>query len=153
MKSNAVEWDVPPPAGRDLDAWLRWVWSELGIHADVVALPEPVMGIARLVEHGSVRGVVSVSDRAEYPLYVLAHEVGHLMTGACYEVDCVVDERSWTRVPAEREATEYGCRLLIDEDWLMARLDDGRTLEQLAWKLGVPIEAVTLRMRQMGLVA
>lgn len=141
-----------PPSRLDLELWVPWAWSELGIFVQVTEqLPPPFLGEALLVERDNIRGCIALRPDLDYPLWVLCHEIGHLMTGHCYSIDCARDMCAWRVVPAEKAASEYGMCLLIDGDELVARLEAGQPLPQAAKDWQVPREIIRWRCRLLGL--
>lgn len=57
-----------------------------------------------------------------------AHELGHVCTGSFYNVHATIDHRQ----KHENRADRYAIQRYIDKQDLLARLDSGETLPQLA---------------------
>lgn len=139
-----------PPARLDFTRWQRWAWRVLGVYVHIETVDPCIQGVAQLVESGPIRGCITISDTVEDALWLLCHELGHLMTRQTHSIDLIDDERSWQRLPSEVAATEYALGLLIDEHELMDWLGDGGNVAGAARRWGVPVSAVEWRLRIAG---
>lgn len=139
-----------PPSRLDFARWQRWAWETLGIYVHIEAVDPCVLAVAQLVEAGPIRGCITISDQVEEPLWLLCHEIGHLMTRQTHSIELIDDERTWQRVPAEVAATEYALGFLIDEHELMDWLADGGDVAGAAQRWCVPTSAIEWRLRLLG---
>ena len=142
-----------PPTRHTVAAWSAWAWERLGIFVHTEDLLAPMLGLAQPLGFNGVRGCITLSTSAEHPLWLLCHEIGHLMADHGYGLDLASDDRYWQRVPAEVAASEYALGLLIDEHELMDWLADGSDVAGAAQRWCVPQSAIEWRLRIAGVRA
>lgn len=140
-----------PPTRIDLDRWVQWAWNALGIVVNLTdELPDAVIAIAQPQDEEQLRGTVTLREDTEHPLWLLCHELGHLMTGQTYSTETAGQMRNWRRVPAESAATEYALGLYIGEDELSEFLSEGQSVDAAARRWQVPVEMIEWRLRLIG---
>lgn len=133
---------MPP----EMDAAMQWCWRELGIVADWKDwLPGHADGSCYTFPQPDLRGRIWVARSAKYPLFTLAHEVGHLLAdnGVSFSIACA----GWQTMPEERAANAFAAVLLIPDGAFCDCLTDGWTLPQIAGHFGVPEHAIMARMQ------
>lgn len=134
-----------PPA--DALALAEWLPDALGI--DVVietVMPPGIYGVAvPFAGEGDYRGRVLLAHDTPCPRWVLAHEVGHLMTGATAPLAYSYRPHAPNVACAERAANEWAACWLLDMGALIARYREGWTMERASADAGVPVPVVALR--------
>jgi hypothetical protein len=125
---------------------MGWAWRELGIVATRTdRLPPGHEGMCLVVPGSGTRGGVLLSDRAPYPRFTLAHEIGHLVlgNGAALSLAC----ESHRMLLPEREANAFATMLLIADAELRALFAAGANIAQVATHFGAPQTAVLARIQ------
>jgi hypothetical protein len=136
----------PPPD--DLTAFIAWVedrfrllvrWSD--------ALPPGSGGAYRAVpDGGDVTGVILLRPDVPHPRWVLAHELGHALTGCRAGYFLWADGHYHSNLTAERAANACAAALLLDIAAIRDRLYADWTVSRVAAKDGVPVAAIIQRM-------
>lgn len=138
--------DGPPP--RALAALLRWVREHFSVDVEFEPrLPDDTHGVVvPLAGADGSRGLILVRHDTPWPRWVIAHELGHLLTGNVYGVDYCRPEAEHMRRPAERAANEWAAAWLLDIGDLLSRYESDWCTSQIATREDVPECAVLLRM-------
>lgn len=142
----------PPPD--DLAAFIAWVEGRFGLlvrWSD--ALPAGSGGAYRAVADGGViAGVILLRPDVPHPRWVLAHELGHALTGCRAGYFLWADGRYHSNLAAERAANACAATLLLDIYAIRDRLYADWTISQVAEEVGVPPAAIIQRMQVAALL-
>ena len=137
----------PPPAG--LAAFVAWVQERFGVLvAWSDALPDGSGGAYRAATGGDeAAGVILLRPDVAHPRWVLAHELGHALTGCRAGYFLWADGRYHSNLAAEKAANACAATLLLDIDAIRDRLYADWTISQVADEAGVPPAAIIQRMQ------
>jgi hypothetical protein len=142
----------PPP--RDLAAFIAWVethfplivrWSD--------ALPDGVDGSYRGVDDPAfpLHGMIFLRRGAEHARWVLAHELGHALTGCRVGYFLWSDGRYHANLAAERAANQCAAALLLDVYAIRDLLEADWRISDVARSEGATPDAIALRL-QLGVL-
>ncbi len=140
------------PTSRKLRAWRDWLWDCFRVVLVAPELPEHFDGTGIFLGSEDCRGIILLRRGTEHAIWTLVHELGHILTERCYDVDAAQDGLQWQTTGDEQAADEFACCFIIDEYELLEFMGEGRTVRQFAQYLKVPVSAVLLRSRLMGLM-
>ena len=132
---------------------LRAVVSHLNLSL-VERRREPFGSEAALVARGDGHAIeLRGSPGARRLRFTIAHEIGHFVLHPGRAVSERGGPTNQSTVRLEREADQFAAELLMPEQLVrQAVLDDGGDLRRLADRFDVSTQAMSLRLRHLGLV-